>query len=62
MLKCPFCSYEGTPVFEKRISSTGWVLFVVLLFFCLPLFWIPFVVDGTKEEVRKCARCGSRLG
>jgi hypothetical protein len=50
------------PVSTKRMSQTGWILFVVLLFVCLPLCWIPFVVDGTKEEVRKCPTCGNTLG
>ena len=61
-LKCPFCDHEGMPVIEKKMSETGWVIFVLLVIFCLPLCWIPFVVDGTKEEIRKCASCGSRLG
>ena len=61
-LKCPFCDHVGMPVIEKKMSETGWVIFVLLVIFCVPLCWIPFVVDGTKEEIRKCASCGSRLG
>jgi hypothetical protein len=61
-LKCPFCDHEGMPIIEKKMTETGWVIFVLLVIFCLPLCWIPFVVDGTKEEIRKCANCGSRLG
>lgn len=59
--KCPYCEHEGMPYIEKKISSTGWVLFVILFLLCLPLCWIPFVTDGTKEEIRRCVRCGSRL-
>jgi hypothetical protein len=61
-IKCPFCSHEGLPVVSKRISMGGWVLFVVLLLVCLPLCWLPFVIDACKEEVRKCAACGCQFG
>jgi lipopolysaccharide-induced tumor necrosis factor-alpha factor len=50
------------PIVEKKMSETGWIVFVLLVIFCLPLCWIPFVTEGTKEEIRKCANCGSRLG
>ena len=59
---CPFCQFQGPPVSEMKVSAMGWVVFIVLILFCLPLCWIPFVVDGCKEEVRRCTSCGSRLG
>ena len=46
----------------KKMSTGGWVLFAVLVFFCVPLCWLPFVIDGCKEEVRTCSGCGSKLG
>ena len=61
-VKCPFCNYEGLPTVSKNISVGGWVLFVVLLLFCFPLCWIPFVVDGCKEEVKRCTSCGCKFG
>ena len=59
--KCPYCSHEGPPRINKKISMGGWVLFVVLVLFCLLLCWIPFVVDGCKEEERICSNCGTKL-
>jgi hypothetical protein len=59
---CPFCHYQGAPISEKKISGSGWVIFVLLLLFCLPLCWLPFVIDGCKEETRRCASCGTKLG
>ena len=59
---CPFCRYQGPPVIQQQVSSGGWILFVILLLFCLPLCWLPFVMDGCKDEIRKCASCGARLG
>lgn len=59
---CPFCQFQGPPMQKQQLSSGGWVLFVVLLLFCLPLCWLPFVIDGCKETVRNCASCGIKLG
>jgi len=58
---CPFCHYQGPPIIEKKVSSNGWVIFVLLLLFCLPLCWLPFVIDGCKEETRTCASCHTKL-
>ena len=59
--KCPYCGNENPPIVEKKMSTGGWVLFVVLLLFCFVLCWIPFVVDGCKEEKRRCSACGVAL-
>ena len=53
---------ETDPFQKQQLSSGGWVLFAVLVLFCLPLCWLPFVIDGCKETVRNCASCGIRLG
>ncbi len=60
--KCPYCDHEGIPIIKNMVSGTGWVVFVLLLLLCLPLCWLPFVLDGCKEEVKKCQACGSKLG
>jgi lipopolysaccharide-induced tumor necrosis factor-alpha factor len=60
--RCPFCGHQGPPSTNKKISAAGWILFAVLLMFCIPLCWLPFVVDGCKEEERRCLGCGSRVG
>ena len=60
--QCPYCSHEGQPVFvEKRMSSNGWIVFVILLCFCLPLCWLPFFIDALQEEVRLCVNCRARI-
>jgi hypothetical protein len=58
---CPFCHFQGPPIIEKKVSSNGWIIFVLLLLFCLPLCWLPFVIDGCKEETRTCSSCHTRL-
>lgn len=61
-ITCPYCKYSGLPVIEKKVSEAGWVVFVILLLFCLILCWIPFVVDGLKKDVRICPSCRITLG
>ena len=59
---CPFCSNEGPPIITKQVNAMGWVLFVILLLLFFPLCWLPFVISGCKDEIRKCAVCGGRIG
>jgi hypothetical protein len=30
------------------LNQTGLIVFIILLFVCIPLCWIPFVVDSMK--------------
>ena len=32
------------------LNKNGFIVFIILIFVCLPLCWIPFVVDGMKAE------------
>ena len=30
------------------LNKNGFIVFIILIFVCLPLCWIPFVVDSMK--------------
>ncbi|HOV27974.1 MAG TPA: LITAF-like zinc ribbon domain-containing protein [Pseudobacteroides sp.] len=60
--RCVHCGTEAMPYIKKRVSAGGWVMFIVLLLFCIPLCWLPFVIDAFKEEERFCRGCGLKLG
>ena len=30
------------------LNQTGLIVFIVLILFCLPLCWIPFLIDSMK--------------
>jgi hypothetical protein len=32
------------------LNQTGLIVFILLIFLCLPLCWLPFVVDSMKGE------------
>ncbi|MGI8542628.1 MAG: LITAF-like zinc ribbon domain-containing protein [Aridibacter sp.] len=55
---CPRCSSQAFPRIEKKISTTGWIVFAVLLMTIFPLFWIGLLI---KEEVRVCPVCDLRI-
>jgi hypothetical protein len=40
---------QGKAVFAG-LNQTGLIVFIVLIFLCLPLCWIPWVVDSMKGE------------
>jgi len=57
--RCPRCGAAYLPTVEKKISSEGWVIFILLLFFCIPLCWIGLLM---KQEHRVCPVCHADLG
>lgn len=55
---CPTCK-QDTPTTASGLTQGGLILFIVLLLFCLPLCWIPFVMDTFKKRI--CNQCGRPL-
>ena len=51
--RCPFCRADDPPVVREKVSAAGWIVLVVLIFFCFPLFWIGLLM---KENYRECQR------
>ncbi len=43
---------QGKEVFIG-LNQNGFILFLVLLFFCFPLCWIPFLIDSMKAAEKK---------
>jgi predicted RNA-binding Zn-ribbon protein involved in translation (DUF1610 family) len=56
---CPFCRSQARPISRSKISTGGWIMFVLLLFFCWPICWVGILM---KEDYRVCADCGMNLG
>jgi hypothetical protein len=40
---------QGKAVFAG-LNQTGLIVFIVLLVVCLPICWIPFLIDSMKGE------------
>ena len=56
--RCPNCMSQFLPRIERRISTTGWVVFAVFLVLFFPLFWVGLLI---KEDVQICPSCNVRL-
>ena len=56
--RCPNCMSQYLPQIERRISTTGWIIFAVLLVVFFPLFWVGLLI---KEDVQVCPSCKTRL-
>ena len=57
--ECPYCGCDSSPARRSQISTAGWMVFVMMILFCLPLFWVGLLIT---EEYRVCRDCGARLG
>lgn len=56
---CPHCMNRFPPRYERKVSTTGWIVFAVLLVTFFPLFWIGLLI---KEDTWVCQACNARLG
>jgi len=52
--RCPRCASPNFPVYTRKISNAGWIVFAVLLVTFFPLFWIGFLI---REDVKICPVC-----
>lgn len=59
--RCPFCGSTNPPLIRQKISTAGWVWFIILFGSCIgTLFcWIGFLM---KDKYRVCGSCGITLG
>ena len=58
-LTCPYCHITSPTLVKSKVSTGGWILLIVLLILCFPLFWIGLLI---REDYRVCSHCGSKLG
>ena len=56
--RCPYCQSPAGSYYVSKISSQGWIVMLILLLFCLPLFWIGLLM---KEETYYCRSCQMKL-
>jgi hypothetical protein len=61
LFQCPFCHTTVPPRVGRKISTTGWVVFILLTCFVItiPFCWIGLLI---KEDYRVCSMCGMKFG
>lgn len=59
---CSYCGYQGHPDRASKVSTAGWVLFIVMGLACLtlPFCWVPLVC--LKDHTTLCPRCHTPFG
>ena len=57
--RCPRCGATAAPIAQSKISDGGWIVFVLMLIFCFPLFFIGLLM---REQYRVCPACLARIG
>lgn len=57
--KCPFCQSTMGAVLTDKVSGAGWIVFTLLLFFCLPLCFIGLMI---REDMYHCKNCRMKIG
>lgn len=57
-MNCPYCSQDTTFI-KAGLNNSGLILFIVLIVFCIPLCWLPFVLDNCQKRV--CVKCGREI-
>ncbi|HUR97675.1 MAG TPA: LITAF-like zinc ribbon domain-containing protein [Pyrinomonadaceae bacterium] len=58
--RCPNCMSQFLPRIERRISTTGWIIFGVMLA-TVVLFWLSWIGLLIKEDIQICPSCNLRL-
>jgi DNA-directed RNA polymerase subunit RPC12/RpoP len=56
---CPYCGTNHSPRVRQKISAAGWIVFIILLFFCFPLCIVGIFIT---EDFRECSSCGIKIG
>jgi len=41
---------EGNQGFALGLTKAGFIIFIVLIFVCLPLCWLPWVISSLKVQ------------
>jgi hypothetical protein len=59
VMECPYCHMKAPPLIRSKVSTGGWVTFVVILILFFPLCWIGLLI---RESYYVCSRCGIQLG
>eukprot|EP00804_Cyclotella_cryptica_P015922 CCRYP_006387-RB/>CCRYP_006387-RB protein AED:0.29 eAED:0.29 QI:164/1/0.66/1/0.5/0.33/3/1215/153 len=61
-ITCQYCNQPTPTRTVKDIGACTWISCIILFFFFLPLFWLPFVCSDCKETTHYCPKCGSEVG
>mmetsp|Transcript_7772 Transcript_7772/g.12814 ORF Transcript_7772/g.12814 Transcript_7772/m.12814 type:complete len:174 (+) Transcript_7772:35-556(+) len=59
---CPYCQHTGLTKTNQQCGECTWISAILLLLFCFPLFWVPFVCPSCYDTEHFCRNCGKVVG
>lgn len=59
---CPYCQHTGLTRTGQQCGECTWISAIILVLFCLPLAWIPFVCPSCYDTEHFCRNCGRVVG
>mmetsp|Transcript_28727 Transcript_28727/g.42856 ORF Transcript_28727/g.42856 Transcript_28727/m.42856 type:complete len:184 (+) Transcript_28727:62-613(+) len=61
-VSCPYCQHTGLTKTSQQCGECTWISAILLLLFCFPLFWVPFVCPSCYDTEHFCRNCGKVVG
>lgn len=59
---CPYCQHTGLTRTNQQCGECTWISAIILVLFCFPLAWIPFVCPSCYDTEHYCRQCGKVIG
>ena len=59
---CPYCTQTSKTRTNHNCGDCTLISVIVLLFFCFPFFWIPFICPSCQDVEHHCGNCGRLVG
>ena len=58
---CPYCHTNAPPIVRSKVSTFGWIVFVLLFLSCFGVFlcWVGLLF---REHYKICSNCRIKLG
>lgn len=61
--QCPYCYQPETKTRIKTFPTwETYTLSGILLFLCLPICWVPLVIDNCQQTDHFCSQCDNQVG
>jgi len=61
-ITCPYCGQTGRTRTNHNCGDCTLVTVIVLLLFCFPFFWVPFICPSCQDTEHHCSNCGRLVG
>lgn len=61
-ITCPYCTQTSKTRTNHNCGDCTLISVILLLLFCFPFFWIPFICPSCQDVEHHCGNCGRLVG